>query len=50
MLKQRIIRAIIIAVLTISAAGVSSIVTDSLGIPLTPAVHACDGPGSSGGC
>lgn len=50
MLKQYIIKTIIIAALVISALGVSSVVTDTLGISLTHTVYACDGPSGSGGC
>jgi hypothetical protein len=50
MLKQRIFAVVAALALLIAVAGVSGVMADSLGLSITPQVHACNPHGSGGGC
>lgn len=49
MLKKRIIAVITAIALTVAAVGGAAVVADSLGLPVTPQVQACNSP-NGGGC
>ncbi|MCB9078357.1 MAG: hypothetical protein H6631_12230 [Anaerolineaceae bacterium] len=49
MLKQRIITILAGIALTLVVTASSGVVTDVLGLSLTPQAHACEASGSSGG-
>jgi hypothetical protein len=49
MLKQRLIKVVVGLALLAAVAGSSGVVADSLGLSVTPQVHACNNVGSSGG-
>jgi hypothetical protein len=50
MFKKRIIALITGLALLAAVAASSGIVADSLGLPVTPQVHACGASGGGGGC
>jgi hypothetical protein len=51
MLKKRIIAVLTGLALLAAVAGLSGVVADSLGLPVTSQVHACNvSSGSGGGC
>jgi len=50
MLKRRLIALVVGVALLAAAAGATSVVADSLGLPVTPQVHACGGGTGGGDC
>lgn len=50
MLKKRLIAVIAGIALLVAVAGSSGIIADSLGLSVTPQIHACDTSSAGGGC